>query len=419
MRDDTEGTRRSRWRGLVGFSLARLWTLTTRTRSGRILATISAVALTIALLVIVSGVALALADGSVASQNDADVRIVPEKSGVLSTVDGVEGPRLGDATDRATTIRSASGVDHASPVLAETGSLETADGGEARSVLFVGAVADEEPRTVAGLSTDGLEPGDPHYANGSFDGPPSGEVVLSAAAADRLAAAEGDELAVPMPHEDGSSQLSLTVTAVADERDDDASAPIALVHLSELQSFAGSSDDELADEVLIWGETGAAQSGSADAYPDAAVETSGTADPSSLFDDGLAFATSVLALVVGIAICTSFVATTAGMTVNEDRRTLAVLESIGVPTLGRLSVVALSTIATTLCGALLGAGLGIVGIHAVNAAATATVASGAIALSHPILVPYAVVISLVSGLLAIPYPLTVAARTSVLEEVGQ
>ncbi len=412
-----DGGRRTRWSGLVRLTLARWWQRATRTTTGRIVSTLGAVALTIALLVVVTGVALALADGGVTGQDDAAVAITPEESGTLSSVDGVEGPRLGATNERAAAIRSTDGVDHASPALVETVRLESSSG-ETRTVRLVGVVPDEVPRTVAGLSTAGLEPGDPHYANGSYDGPRTGEIVLSETAAERLGAETGDELTVSTGPTRSSSP-SVTVAAVADGGAGGTDAPVALVHLSELQSLSGSADGGLADRILIWGESSAAQSAAADAYPDAAVEVAGTTDPSSLFDDGLAFATSVIALVVGVTICASFVATTMGMTVDEDRRTLAVLESVGVPTHGRLAIVAVSTGITTLVGALVGVGLGAAGIVGVNAVAGATVAPGAVAQFHPVFVPYAIAVALFSGLVAVPYPLAVAARTSVLEEVGR
>ncbi|MDS0475439.1 FtsX-like permease family protein [Natrinema sp. 1APR25-10V2] len=412
-----DGGRRTRWSGLVRLTIARWWQRATRTTTGRIVSTVGAVALTIALLVVVTGVALALADGGVTGDDDAAVAITPEESGTLSSVDGVEGPRLGATNERAAAIRSNDGVDHASPALVETVRLESSSG-EARTVRLVGVVPDEEPRTVAGLSTAGLESGDPHYANGTYDGPRTGEIVLSETAAERLGAETGDELPVSTGPTRSSSP-SVTVTAVADGGAGGTDAPVALVHLSELQSLSRSTDGGLADRILIWGEPSAAQSAAADTYPDAAVEVAGTTDPSSLFDDGLAFATSVIALVVGVTICASFVATTMGMTVDEDRRTLAVLESVGVPTHGRLAIVAVSTGITTLVGALVGVGLGAAGIVGVNAVAGATVAPGAVAQFHPVFVPYAIAVALFSGLVAVPYPLAVAARTSVLEEVGR
>lgn len=428
MRADADGSRRTRWNALVGFSLRRLWKRATRTRSGRIAATVTAVALTVALLLVLTGIALALADGGVVSQDDAAVQVQPESSGSVSAVDGVEGPRLGDANARAAALREAEGVDHASPVLLEQSRLEAADG-EPQPVLLVGVVPDDEPQTVAGLSTGALEAGDSHYADGSYTGPPREEIVLSDAAAERLGATTGDELGVAgsgagSTVESGAEDRTVTVSGVetaASESGTDAGTdtPVALVHLSELQTFAGSADGQLADRILLWGDAAAAESAATDTYPDAAVASNQDLTLESLFDDGLALATSLLALVASVAICASFVATTMGMTVDEDRRTLAVLESIGFPTASRLAVVALSTLVTTVVGAVLGIGLGVAGIHAVNAIAGAVLSSGAVAVVHPLFVPYAIGVALFAGLVAVPYPLAVASRTSVLEEVAQ
>ncbi|ELY85495.1 ABC transporter permease [Natrialba taiwanensis] len=443
-------TNRTRWVGLGRLAVTRLWKRTTKTTSRRVVATISAVALTIALLVVVTGVALALADGGTTTENDADVQVMPESTDLLSSINGVEGARLGEANERAASIREAEGVDHATPVLTEPMRLERAgEGGttvsesneteanatdnrtvtDPQTVLLVGVTPDGESRTVAGLPTSELASDADTTADTAnatdtnataAQGPGQRELVLSTTAAERLGVTAGDELAV------SSSQFEITdtppptvtVTAVVETSGDD-ETPVALGHLRALQTLSGSSEGELADRVLVWGESDAAADRAAAAYPDATVETPDRTDPSLLFDDGLAFVTSVLALVVVVAICAAFVATTAGMTVNEDRRMLAVLESVGFPTHSRLAIVAISTQALTLCGALLGGVLGFVGIHVLNAVASGTIAPGAVAETHPLFLPYALVIACVAGLIAIPYPLVIAARTSVLAEVSR
>ncbi|SDC03184.1 FtsX-like permease family protein [Natrinema hispanicum] len=406
-----ETRRHRRWTGLFSLTVSRWWQRATGTTAGRIVSTVAAVALTIAFLLVVTGIALSLADGGVTTTDDATVHITPEAQQTLSSVDGVEGPRLGATNERASTIRAHDGVAHASPVLIEAGRLEA--GGDPQTVQLVGVVPDGESRTVAGLPTDALEDGDPHYANGSYDGPRTGGIVLSRTAADRLGASASDDLTVSTSPRRATN---FSVTAVSET---DAGAPVALVHASELQSLSGAADGELADRMVIWGEPDAARSAAADAYPDASVAVTDTADPTALFDDGLAFATSVIALVVGVTICASFVATTMGMTVDEDRRTLAVLESVGVPARGRLAVIAISTGITTLVGSVVGVGLGAAGIAGVNAVASATVAPGAVAQFHPLFVPYGIAVAVLAGIVAVPYPLAVAARTSVLAEVGR
>jgi len=90
--EGVETRRRTRWSGLVGVTLARWRQRATGTTAGRIASTVGAVALTIAFLLVVTGIALALADGGATSRDDADVRITPTEGSTLSSVDGVEGP---------------------------------------------------------------------------------------------------------------------------------------------------------------------------------------------------------------------------------------------------------------------------------------------------------------------------------------
>ncbi|MFU8867037.1 FtsX-like permease family protein [Natronococcus sp.] len=395
-----DSRRSSRWWGLLAVAVGLVRTQT-RTARGRTLATILVVALTVANLVLVTGVALALADDGEAG-HDADARIVADDGDLLGSVAGVESPRLGESPDRAERIADRDGVDHASPVLREPIRVDHPDADGSAYLLLVGVVPGDEPSTVAELPTADLEPA------GSSDA----RIVLSRAAAAELGAEPGDPLSL-----EGVDTRSTTVAAVEDGSGDE--APVALVHLEVLQSLSGAEGSGLADEVLVWGEGDAIREGAAETYPDAALEGEGAPDVRALFGDGLALATSALALVVALGICSLLVATTAGMRVEADRRTLATLGAIGFPTPSRLAVVATTTLATATVGALLGVGLGIVGIRLTNALATATVAPEAVAALHPLLAPYALAVALVSTLLALPYPLSLAARTDVLAEVGR
>lgn len=415
MSDEPRRSRLSRWGGLVRLAIRRLWTQATGTSTGRTIAAVAVIGLTIALLMLVTGVALALADDGVATDDDSDVRITPDGGSTLSSVDGVESSRLGDTTQRSETIRSEPGVDHATPVLVETILIQSPEDDEPERVLAVGVVPNEST-TVAGLATDELASDDPAATEGGA----SGTVVLSAAAADRLDASRDDELLITSTGF-GDDPAPVSVAAVDDssEGDPETDTPLVLVSLEELQALSGADDGALADRILVWGDEDAAATAGEEAYPEATVEKNADADLSSLFDDGLALATSVIAFVVGIVVCSLFVATTAGLAVNEDRQSLAVLAAVGFPARSRLALVATTTMVTTVCGALVGIALGFGGIVVVNELAGATIASGAVAQAHPGFVPYAFVVALSAGLIAVPYPLAIAVRTNVLEEVGR
>lgn len=442
-REHGRGSRHQRWLGLCRLSLDRL-AARLRRHPRRTGVTVSLVALTIALLLVVTGIAVGLAGES--TTDESEIRVVPEGGGTLSSVIDVEGPRLGDTHGRTATIDDRDDVAHATPILTELVRLRTADG-ETETALALGVVPPAKPTEIEGVSTAGLEPGDPHFANGSFDGPRTDEIVVTDAVANDLNATAADDIAIGSPR----SQLSgaggqqrqaedeadenrsrtpagvrtVTVTAVDDTETTDLAGelPLVVVHLSELQTLTGADDGDLADQVLVEAgsdaSTGTVEAAAEDAYPNATVRAGGDGGVASIRSDDLALATSLVALVVAVAICSLFVATAAALTIERDRRTIAALAAVGFSLRSRLAVVALTTLGLTLAGALAGVGLGVVGIAVTNRVATATVAPEPIAALRPVLAPYAVGVALIAGVLALPYPLYLVARTNVVAELGR
>ncbi|MFB1065597.1 ABC transporter permease [Natrinema sp. H-ect4] len=419
-----------RWIGLVRLSVGRQ-VEQLRRLPRQTAVTVALVALTIALLVIVTGIAAGLAVDSTADE-EADVRVIPEGGGTLSSVVNVESARLGTVHNTTATIERRDGIAYATPVLTEVVQVTTAGENESETVFAMGVVPPDEPTTINGISTASLEPGDPHYANGSYDGPQTGEIVLTDAAADTVNASAGDDLAVRSPTVDtmlrsGTDNRSpaYTVTTVEDTAASDLSGelPLVVLHLSELQAMTGADDADLADQVLVETESGAstavAESAAADAYPNATIQSGDEGGVTSIRSDDFALATSLVALVVAVVICALFVATSSALTIDRDRRTIAVLAAVGFSVRSRLAIVAITTLSLTLAGAVAGVVLGMAGISFTNYVATATVAPGPIAMSRPAFGPYAIAVALVAGILALPYPLYLVARTNVVTELGR
>ncbi|PGF17128.1 ABC transporter permease [Natrinema sp. CBA1119] len=389
--------------------------------------TVSLVALTIALLVVVTGIATGLAADSTAD-DEADIRVVPEGGGTLSSVVDVESARLGDAHESAAAIERRDDVAYATPVLTEAVRIRTAGSDEPETVLAMGVVPPAKPTEIEGVSTASLESGDPHYANGSYDGPRTGEIVLTDAAADGIDASAGDDLAVrgsmlQAANRSGAGDRSPThtVTAVEDVSATDLSGelPLVVLHLSELQSMTGAEDADLADQVLVETESGTSTAAAEDAYPNATIQSGDDGGFASIRSDDFALATSLVALVVAVVICSLFVATSSALTIDRDRQAIAVLAAVGFSVRSRLAIVALTTLSLTLAGAVAGVILGIVGISLTNYVATATVAPGPIATSRPAFAPYAIGVALIAGILALPYPLYLVAQTNVVAELGR
>ncbi|MFC6716027.1 FtsX-like permease family protein [Natrialbaceae archaeon GCM10025810] len=388
-----------------------------RRRPGRIAVTVGLVAVTIALLVVVTGISVALAGGTT-TNDEVDLRVTPHDGGTLSPVVGVEGPRLDDVHERTATIDDRADVDYATPVLLEIVQVRTVDGGEPTNVLAVGVVPGEETPPVAGISTARLDPGDPYYAGGDYDGSQTGDVVLSSGAADQLNASTADPLLIRSPRSGAVSQ-SHEVTAVDDAATTGVTGdlPIVVLRLSELQTLTGAAEEDLADQVLVGTESAEAKAAIEETYPDATVESGDASGLAELREDDLALATSVTMLVVGIGICTLFIATTSGLLVERERRTLAVLTAVGFPRRSRLAIISVMSLSLTVVGGVVGIVLGYAGIALTNAVAMATVTSSPIAATDPRFIPYGLSVAIIAGVLALPYPLYLATNTDVIAEL--
>ncbi|QRV15809.1 ABC transporter permease [Haloterrigena salifodinae] len=419
--ESAERTRVGRWLALVRFAAGRIATQARRTPR-RTAVTVGLVAITIALLVTVTGISVALAGDTTADDNEADLRVVPHEGGTFSPVVGVEGPRLSDVHDRTETIDNRADVDYATPVLMEVVQARSPEGEESVNVMAVGVVPRESSPPVGGVPTAPLEPGDPHYANGSYDGPRTGDVVLSTAASDQLNASEEASLVVrgsQMTANASAGTYEVTAVEDADTASLSDGLPVVVLRLSELQTLTGADDEDLADQVLVGTDSDGAHEAIEETYPNATVESGTEPGLAALQDDDLALATSLITLIVGIGICTLFVTTATGLLVERERQTLAVLSAVGFPGRSRLAVVAVMTLTLTVVGAVVGIALGYAGVAVTNWIATSTVTSSPIATTDPLFVPYALAIAVVAGLFALPYPLYLTTKTDVVAELRQ
>lgn len=238
-----------RWRGLVGLAVARTVGELVDRRSRQLWLTVLGVALPVALLLVVTSVSAGLAAGATVQNPAVDYWIVPESAGGTSSVVAVGGPQFGAVHPTSERLAGDDDIAHVSPVLQSLVRVETA--GEASEfVLAVGVLPRAAPDRYAGVSTAGLTPGDPHYADGTYNGTWTGEAVLSDGAADLLGVGIGDELSVGATRRAGTS--GFTVVNVSEGGGTGAGqVPVMLVHLSELQTVTGADQGDRADQLLV------------------------------------------------------------------------------------------------------------------------------------------------------------------------
>lgn len=416
--DPPEGSRRVRLLGVVGLALRRLRARLAGGGSRRVLLATGIVAVGVALLVVVTAVGLELASTATVYGGGVDYWVVPESAGALTSAVSVPGPALGDVHASTATLREQPGVSHATPVLAEVVAVRPAGESGESHVVAIGVVAPPPGSGTSGLVPDALSAGDPLYADGTYAGEPTGELVLSPAGAERLGVEQGASLVVSTPGS-RSVESSFEVTAVTSPglRLGDADVPVAVVHLAELQRLTGHDAGDQADQVLVATDDPGVRPDIAGSFPDAEIVARRGLDAGRIANTDRALAVVLTALVVGLAVPLLVVTTTMGLEVEAERRVLAVLAAVGFGATERSLLVATTTLAVALVGGAVGVVLGGVGVVATNAVFTRVFASPPVARFHPALVAYGLGVAATTGLLAVPYPVLVARRTETVREL--
>lgn len=379
----------------------------------RTTATILGVAFAVALCLTVSGVSVAVASqGSVVSSN-VDYWVVPESESSSTLPVSVGGPKFGDVHAVTDRLADQDNIRYASPVALNL--LEVAHGDTTEYVLVAGVVAHPD-LTVAGVNASGLTRGDPHYANGTYSGPWTGELVLSTAASDLLGATTTDTVTVP--NRTGGRDRTFNVTAVTAGGDSGVgSLPVAVVHLAELQTLTGGTTSDTADQLLVATNAPAVQDDLEGLYPESRVITRGSG-VATVTNSDLALALAAAGLLVSLVVGVLFVATTMGLEVSTDRRLWATLTALGFSTRSRALLLFIQTTLLALAGGVLGAGLGRLGVFAANTAVGSVLEQTIVAVYPIEFVAYALALATGIAVLTTPYVLWLTTRGRVTETLS-
>ncbi|WP_209309608.1 FtsX-like permease family protein [Haloarcula amylovorans] len=363
-------------------------------------------------MVAVSGVALGLSSQSVVESEGVDYWVVPEQSSVESLVVSTGGVQLGNVHSTSAALAQDDRVDYATPVLLKLIPVRDVTTGERSYVLTVGVIPAPET-SVLGFPSGDLTPGDPHYANGSYAGPWTGEAIVNDAAATLTNASNGDELTVAR----GSTNRSFNVTNVTTGGTQTAggTVPMMVVHLSELQSITGAANGDAADQLLVSTNDPSVRSLIEGRYPKTTVVTRSGLSAQELSTSNLPLAIATAALLSTVVIGVLFLTTLIGLDVGADREQLGTLAAIGFASRSRSLLVAAETVLLSLLGGVVGVGIGFLGILGVNALGTAVYGVTVVAVFDPLLGVYALGVAAFIGLIGAIYPVILSRRTSALE----
>lgn len=389
-------TRLRRILTLIRVSLRRTYIRATHTAPGRTWLSVGGVALAVGLMVVVTGIGVGIATQSTVYSDDVDYWITPETDGSSSALVNTDTPQFGSVHSVSADLSKQDSIQYASPVLTQPIRVKTA-GGEAENVLAVGIIKQPEFDRVSAITTTGLTHNDPYYSQERW----TGEVVISAGAAELLSASEGDQLTITRPARAASRNFS--VVTVDPGTQSGSQFPIAVMQLSELQTITGADTNDEAGQIVVSSTDPEVRSTLVDIYPRSEVSTRAGLNAQAVLEEQLPLALSVTAAIISIVIGTLFIMTTTGLSVAADRETLATLAAIGISKQTRFRLLATEILTITLIGGLLGIGLGRGAISATNIIAQRTITSGAVASTEPIVLAFGFVVAGVIGLLALPY----------------
>lgn len=393
---------------LIGVGIQRTLGQFRHGNRSRLLLSVGGVALAIGLMVVVTSTSIGLATQTSIYSSNVDYWIVPEQGSVSTMAVSVGGPQFGDVHATSTSLQELEEVEYASPVSMRVVRMETMSGDHPEYVLVVGVLG-HDGLSVAGLPAGALTPGDPYYANGSYDGPWTGDLVASSAAVSVLNASDGATLR-PLG---APTNRSFTVRQVTDASLETGAGelPVVLIHLSELQHLEQSPPRDTADQFLVHTNDPGVRATLVGVYPESTVVERSGVSTQSVVSSELPLAIALTAFLVALLLGTLFVATALGLEVTADRPQLATLTALGFSSRSVGALIATQTLTITIVGGCLGVLLGGLGILLVNAVATITLGAQTIAVPHPVLIPYGVVVAIGIGLLATPYLTWLAHRT--------
>jgi putative ABC transport system permease protein len=392
--------------GLVGLGVHR--TVERARRSRQVAFAAVGVALAVMLVVTVGGIALALASGT-AGTGDADYRVVPAGSSVESIAVQVGGPKLGGVHATTAELAADPRVEYVTPVEFQVLRVSNPATGASEFVLLAGVIP-ERDATVAGLSLSTLTPGDPYYANGSFDGEWTGEVVVSGATGELLNATPGTALRIEAAPERSFAVVDRQEAVLAPGL---GSVPVAVVHLAELQAVTGGTVADQADQILVRSDEPSVRRDIERLYPRTEVVAAGDLS-GELSRSSLPLAVAVTALVTALAVGTLLVGTTMGLATVDDRRSVATFAAVGFSERSRVLLVLVEVLSVAVVGGLLGLVLGVWGVALTNAVSRWYFGVPVATVDLRLLLA-GLAVSVLVGLFAAAYPLWLSRRTPVVE----
>lgn len=316
---------RSRARAVVGLA----WSDLAHARLRTALA-ICGVAIAVLTLVLLAGAGAGVLEtgDEQFEQADRDLWLTGDAIGLTPAGGGGFEATIQDAHPLAADIEAREDVDTAAPMAFQTLYVGT-DPDELETIVVTGVPGGGSAVSIQ--AGDGFSGGDTHYADGSYDGPPTEEVLVDEATADHFGLAVGDEI-----HLGGSvvtaRETRYEVVGISDTFAGFLGTETATIRLSELQTLSNTAETDAATMIAITvdGDAEAVADELRAEYPAYTIR-SNEEQLRAVLGQQAAILTGA-ALLVGFAVLTgaALTVTLLSLHVYQRRQTFGTLRAIGV-----------------------------------------------------------------------------------------
>ncbi|QCC47229.1 ABC transporter permease [Halobellus limi] len=303
-----------------------------------------------------------------------------------------------DAHPMAENISAREDVNTAVPLAFQTVYI-SANGSEFDTLIGTGAPA--RGGSVRITEGSGFSSRDTHYADGTYDGPMTHEVVISPQTAELYDVGVNDTLYIGGSI-GGARNNEFRIVGVSPTFSRFLGTPTVVLHLSELQELTGQTANDKATMITVDvaddADVARVERDLQAAYPEYDVRTNREQLQATLERQAVLLAAGgslvVLAAIAGIALTTNLLLSL----VYQQRRILAALRAQGATASTLVGVVGTQAILLSLAGGLLGAALTVPAIRVLNVVAETVVGFENVVSVQPRILLAGIAVALVIGI---------------------
>lgn len=373
-------------------------------RKTRTFLTIMAIGISVASVILLVSVAITMNQENAPITEQTDFRVIPAGSGVFDPVTNSEKTMLGNVHQRVETIKSYPDVKSATPILNK---VLYATKNEQKVILGIGIIPDG-----AIIPPDALSLGDPGYyseKNWTF------EVAINQQLSNLLGVNKGDYIYLNVSSSTLINSAPFKITSIIDSAEF-STAPVAILHLSELQELTGNLKGDRANQIIVSGKNLLPLLH--EYFPDAIVLSEAEYYAHSITDDKRTLATAIAITVVSFVLGVLFISSAMIFSINEKQKEFATMRAIGISDKSIIKIVMYESIIISIIGGCMGVFLGLSGRYVLNYATLSLFGIDIVSYSNPIIVIGAFFTALIAGVISGIIPALMGRRADIVKVLG-